>query len=340
MSRVCIFGAGAIGGMMAGALADAGADVSIVARGPHLAAIKQNGMILRMNGEEKNYKLKASDDPADLGEQDYVIVTLKAHSVPAIVDTFKPLLGKDTAIVPAVNGLPWWYFYGADTGTPLDNSPIETVDPNGAQWHAFGPERAIGCVVYPACTVPEPGVIEHKYGNRFSLGEPDGSTTERLETLSKMLIAGGLKAPRKSRLRDEIWIKLWGNCSFNPVSAITGASLDLIGTNEACRDVIRRMMLECKAVGEAVGARFSVDVERRIDGGAEIIGHKPSTRQDVEQGRPMELDALTSTVLELARRLDIETPTMDAVAALVRMQGSVLGLYDYKPALEDIIFKR
>ena len=253
MSRVCIFGAGAIGGMMAGALADAGADVSIVARGPHLAAIKQNGMILRMNGEEKNYKLKASDDPADLGEQDYVIVTLKAHSVPAIVDTFKPLLGKDTAIVPAVNGLPWWYFYGADTGTPLDNSPIETVDPNGAQWHAFGPERAIGCVVYPACTVPEPGVIEHKYGNRFSLGEPDGSTTERLETLSKMLIAGGLKAPRKSRLRDEIWIKLWGNCSFNPVSAITGASLDLIGTNEACRDVIRRMMLECKAVGEAVG---------------------------------------------------------------------------------------
>ena len=340
MSRVCIFGAGAIGGMMAGALADAGADVSIVALGPHLAAIKQNGMILRMNGEEKNYKLKASDDPADLGEQDYVIVTLKAHSVPAIVDTFKPLLGKDTAIVPAVNGLPWWYFYGADTGTPLDNSPIETVDPNGAQWHAFGPERAIGCVVYPACTVPEPGVIEHKYGNRFSLGEPDGSTTERLETLSKMLIAGGLKAPRKSRLRDEIWIKLWGNCSFNPVSAITGASLDLIGTNEACRDVIRRMMLECKAVGEAVGARFSVDVERRIDGGAEIIGHKPSTRQDVEQGRPMELDALTSTVLELARRLDIETPTMDAVAALVRMQGSVLGLYDYKPALEDIIFKR
>ena len=325
---------------MAGALADAGADVSIVARGPHLAAIKKNGMTLRMNGEEKNYKLNASDDPADLGEQDYVIVTLKAHSVPGIVDTFKPLLGKDTAIVPAVNGLPWWYFYGAETGTSLDNTPIETVDPNGAQWHAFGPERAIGCVVYPACTVPEPSVIEHKYGNRFSLGEPDGSTTERLETLSKMLIAGGLKAPRKSRLRDEIWIKLWGNCSFNPVSAITGASLDLIGANEACRDVIRRMMLECKAVGEAVGARFSVDVERRIDGGAEIIGHKPSTRQDVEQGRPMELDALTSTVLELARRLEIKTPTMDAVAALVRMQGSVLGLYDYKPDLEKIIFKR
>ena len=304
MSRVCIFGAGAIGGLMAGALAEAGADVSIVARGPHLAAIK------------------------------------KAHSVPPIVEKFAPLIGEKTAIVSAVNGLPWWYFYGAKTGTELDDTPIETVDPGGAQWNFFGPERAIGCVVYPAASVPEPGVIEHKYGNRFSLGEPDGSETERLETLSKLMIAGGLKAPRKGRLRDELWIKLWGNCSFNPVSALTGASLDLIGENEACRDVIRRMMLECKQVGEAVGARFAVDVERRIDGGAEIKGHKPSTRQDVEQGRPMELDALTSTVLELARRLDIETPTLDAVAALVRMQGVVLGLYERKPELEEIIFQR
>lgn len=340
MSRVCIFGAGAIGGLMAGALAEAGADVSIVARGPHLAAMKKNGMVLRMDGQEKTYKVAASDDPAELGAQDYVIIALKAHSVPPIVDKFAPLLGKETAVVSAVNGLPWWYFYKAGTGTALDDTPIETVDPGGAQWKTFGPERAIGCVVYPAASVPEPGVIEHKYGNRFSLGEPDGEQTERLETLSKLMIAGGLKAPRKGRLRDEIWIKLWGNCSFNPVSALTGASLDLIGENPACRDVVRRMMLECKAVGEAVGARFAVDVERRIDGGAEIIGHKPSTRQDVEQGRPMELDALTSTVLELARRLDIPTPTLDAVAALVRMQGVVLGLYDRKPALEEIIFRR
>lgn len=340
MSRVCVFGAGAIGGYMAAALAEGGADVSLVARGPHLAAIQSKGLRLRMDGQEKTYTIKASDDAAELGEQDYIIIALKAHSVPPIVDRFKPLLGKDTAVVSAVNGLPWWYFHGAKTGTDLDDTPIETVDPGGAQWHAFGPERAIGCVVYPAAAVPEPGLVEHKYGNRFSLGEPDGSTTERLETLSKLMIAGGLKAPRKPRLRDELWIKLWGNCSFNPVSALTGASLDLIGGNEACRDVVRRMMLECKAVGEAVGARFSVDVERRIDGGAEIIGHKPSTRQDVEQGRPMELDALTSTVLELARRLDIETPTLDAVAALVRMQGSVLGLYDHKPALEEIIFQR
>ncbi len=340
MTKVCIYGAGAIGGLMAAALSEAGADVSLVARGPHLAAIQDKGMILRKDGQEKTYKIKASDNPADLGHQDYVIVTLKAHSVPAIVDQFTPLLGPETAIVPAVNGLPWWYFYKADTGTTLDDNPLETVDPGAAQWKTFGPQRAIGCVVYPAADVSEPGVIEHKYGNRFSLGEPDGSQSERLERLSNLFIKGGLKAPRKGRLRDELWIKLWGNCSFNPVSALTGASLDQIGANAACTDVVRRMMLECKAVGEAVGARFAVDVERRIEGGTEIIGHKPSTRQDVEKGRPMELDALTSTVLELARKLDIPTPTLDAVAALVRMQGSVLGLYQHNEALESLIFKR
>jgi 2-dehydropantoate 2-reductase len=338
MTKVCVYGAGAIGGLMAAALSEGGADVSLVARGPHLEAIKARGMILRRDGAEKTYDLKASDDPVDLGKQDYVIVTLKAHSVPGIVDQFTPLLGPETAVVPAVNGLPWWYFHKANTGTALDDTHLETVDPGGAQWKTLGPERAIGCVVYPAADVPEPGVIQHNYGNRFSLGEPDGSASERLETLSKLMIAGGLKAPRKPRLRDEIWIKLWGNCSFNPVSALTGASLDLIGGNPACRDVIRRMMLECKAVGEAIGARFAVDVERRIDGGAEIIGHKPSTRHDVEKGRPMELDALTSTVLELARRLDIATPTLDAVAALARMQGRVLGLYNPRDELERVIF--
>ncbi len=337
MTKVCIYGAGAIGGMIAAALVEAGADVSLVARGPHLEAIRSKGLIYRRGGEDRTYRVTATDNPADLGVQDYVIITLKAHSVPPIVNLFSPLLGPDTAIVSAVNGLPWWYFHQAGTGTALDNKWLETVDPGGAQWKTFGPERAIGCVVYPACSIPEPGVIQHVSGDRFSLGEPDGSATPRLETLSKMMIAGGLKAPRKPKLRDELWIKLWGNCSFNPVSALTGASLDLIGGDAACRSVVRSIMLECKAVGEAVGARFAVDVEKRIDGGAEIIGHKPSTRQDVELGRPMELDALTSVVLEIARRLDIATPTMDTVSALVRMQGEVLGLYDRKPGLEKLI---
>lgn len=337
MTRICVFGAGAIGGYMAAALDDAGAEVSVVARGPHLAAMKDKGLTLRMGGEETIHKIKATDDPSELGEQDYVITALKAHSVPPIVDRFAPLLGKDTAIVPAVNGIPWWYFHGTDTGTNLDGTWLETVDPGGAQWKTFGPERAIGCVVYPACDVPEPGVVQHKSGNRFTLGEPDGSASERVETLSKLMIAGGLKAPRKTTLRDELWIKLWGNCSFNPVSALTGASLDLIGADPACRGLVRDMMIEARAVGEALGVRFNVDIERRIQGGADIKGHKPSTRHDVELGRPMEIDALVSTVQELGRRLAIPTPTLDTVAALLRMQGQVLGLYTRRPELEAII---
>ncbi len=322
---------------MAAAMAKAGAEVSVVARGPHLAAIQANGLTLRIDGSEENYPVKASDNPADLGEQDFVIIGLKAHSVPPIVEQFAPLLGKDTAVISAVNGIPWWYFHGANTGTDLDDKWVETVDPDGAQWEFFGPERAIGCVVYPACEIPEPGIIQHNSGNRFTLGEPDGSKSERVALLSGLFKQGGLRAPVKSSIRDEIWIKLWGNCSFNPVSALTGASLDLLGNDVACRSVIRDIMIECQKVGEAIGATFRVDIEKRIDGGAEIIGHKPSTRHDVELGRPMELDALVVSIQELARRLQIPTPTLDVVAALVRMQGDVLGLYKRRAELEQVI---
>ncbi|MDQ2092290.1 2-dehydropantoate 2-reductase [Marimonas arenosa] len=337
MTKICIFGAGAIGGMMAHALHKAGAEVSLVARGPHLAAIQEKGLTFIKDGVSETIDVKASDNPADLGVQDYVIITLKAHSVPPIVDQFAPLLGPDTAIVSAVNGVPWWYFHKANSGTDLDEKPVETTDPGGAQWYAFGPERAIGCVVYPACEVTEPGVVLHRSGDRFTLGEPSGERTERAMALSRLLSAGGLRAPVKPRIRDELWIKLWGNCSFNPVSALTGASLDLIGADAACRTVIREMMTEARQVGEAIGARFTVGIERRIQGGADIIGHKPSTRHDVEAGRPMELDALVASVQELARRLDIPTPTLDTVSALVRMQGQVMGLYHRRPDLEAII---
>jgi len=337
MTKICIFGAGAIGGMMAHALHKAGAEVSLVARGPHLAAIREKGLTFVKDGQSETIEVKASDDPAELGQQDYVIIALKAHSVPPIVDRFAPLLGPDTAVVSAVNGVPWWYFHKANSGTELDEKPVETTDPGGAQWYAFGPERAIGCVVYPACEVTEPGVVLHRSGDRFTLGEPSGERTERAMRLSKLLSTGGLRAPVKPRIRDELWIKLWGNCSFNPVSALTGASLDLIGADAASRSVIRDMMIEARRVGEAIGARFTVDIERRIQGGADIAGHKPSTRHDVEAGRPMELDALVVSVQELARRLEIPTPTLDTVSALVRMQGQVLGLYQRRPELEEIV---
>ena len=337
MTKICIFGAGAIGGYMAHALIKAGADVSLIARGPHLEGLRDNGLTLIKEGVAETLPVRATDTPEELGRQDYVISALKAHSVAPVIDRFKPLLAEHTALVPAVNGIPWWYFYKAGSDSAMENRWLETSDPGGVQWAAFGPERAIGCVVYPACEISAPGQITLKSGDRFTLGEPDGQRSERVLKLSELLRAGGLRAPVKPRLRDEIWIKLWGNCSFNPVSALTGASLDLIGNDPASRAVIRDAMIECRKVGLAVGARFNVDIERRIQGGADIIGHKPSTRHDVELGRPMELDALTSTVLELARRLEIETPTLNAISALVRLQGSVLGLYDKQESIETAI---
>jgi 2-dehydropantoate 2-reductase len=335
--KVTVFGAGAIGGLMAHALHDGGADVSIIARGAHLEAIRTNGLTLEKDGATRTLHVPASDRAEDLGSQDYIVIALKAQAVPAVVERIAPLLGPETAVVPAVNGLPWWYFYKAQTGTALDDQPVETVDPGGAQWHSLTPRRAIGCVVYPACEIVSPGVVRHMGGDRITLGEPDGSMSERTVALSQTLGRGGLRAPVKSRLRDEIWVKLLGNATFNPISALTGASLDLLGGDPACRAVIHAAMTEVRSVGAALGAHFAVDIDRRIEGGAKIIGHKPSTRHDVEQGRPLELDALVSAVQELARRLSLPTPTLDYVAALARMQGQVLGLYDRRAAVEAAI---
>lgn len=335
--KVCVFGAGAIGGLLAHALHKGGAEVSLVARGPHLAAIRAEGLTLETGEGRETLRLPATDDAATLGLQDYVVIALKAQGAAGAVPQVLPLLGEGTAVVPAVNGLPWWYFHQARTGTPLDDRPVETVDPGGAQWHGFTPARAIGCVVYPACEIVAPGVVRHLGGDRVTLGEPDGTMSDRAVALSKALIRGGLRAPVKSRLRDEIWVKLLGNATFNPVSALTGASLDLLGADPGCRAVIRDAMAEARAVGTALGAHFAVGIERRIDGGAEITGHKPSTRHDIEAGRPVELDALVSAVQELARGLGIATPVLDTVAALARMQAEVLGLYTRRPGVEAAI---
>lgn len=327
MSKICIYGAGAIGGFMAARLHEAGAEVSLIARGPHLAAIKDRGLRLNYGGQESVYHLPATDNPADLGPQDYIIIALKAHALSAIVPHIAPLMDENTSIVPAVNGVPWWYFHKAATGTVLDDKPLEAVDPGAAIWNSWGPERAIGCVVYPACEIAEPGLIRHLDGDRFSLGEPSGEPSERIRTLSGLMIKGGLKAPQKRRIRDEIWIKLWGNCSFNPVSALTGASLDQIGADPGCRQLVRQIMEECQTVGEALGVRFAVSIEDRIEGAARIIGHKPSTRQDIEAGRPLEIDPLMTAVLELADGLSIDTPALRQVTSLLKLQASTLGLY-------------
>ncbi|MBU9699101.1 2-dehydropantoate 2-reductase [Rhodobacteraceae bacterium HSP-20] len=324
--RICIFGAGAIGGYMAAKLAQAGADVSVVARGPHLAAVQSKGLTLLEEGAEPlTVRVRASADAAELGEQDYVIVTLKAHSVPPVVGAMQPLIGAGTTVVSGVNGVPWWYFHRI--GGALEGTRLASVDPGDVQWNGFGPDRVLGCVVYPAAEVSEPGVVRHIEGNRFSLGEPDGSKSDRAVALSGALQAAGMKAPVRPRLRDEIWVKLWGNLSFNPISALTHATLDVLCTDPGTRDVARRMMVEAQVIAEKLGVVFPIDVERRIDGGAAVGAHRTSMLQDLDAGRPMEIDALVRSVQELGRITDTPTPTIDTVLALVALRGRVAGLY-------------
>jgi 2-dehydropantoate 2-reductase len=323
--KICIFGAGAIGGYMGVKLAQAGAEVSLVARGPHLAAMQAGGLtLIEEGGERVTVPVRASDNPADLGPQDYVIVTLKAHSVPPVVPRMAPLIGDHTTIVSGVNGVPWWYFH--KLGGPLEGRRLASVDPGDAQWNGFGPDRVLGCVVYPAAEVEEPGVIRHIEGNRFSLGEPDGSKSDRATRLSEALQAAGLKAPVRPRLRDEIWVKLWGNLSFNPISALTHATLDVLCTDPGTRAVARGMMLEAQAIAEALGVKFPIDVDRRIDGGAAVGAHRTSMLQDLLAARPMEIDALVASVQELGHLTKTPTPTIDTVLALVRLRAKVAGL--------------
>ena len=324
--KICIFGAGAIGGYMGVKLAQAGADVSLVARGPHLEAMTSKGLTLHEEDKDPvTVPVTASDNPADLGPQDYVIVTLKAHSVPPIVDKMQPLIGDNTTIVSGVNGVPWWYFH--KIGTELEGTRLASVDPGDAQWNGFGPDRVLGCVVYPAAEVSEPGTIKHIEGNRFSLGEPDGSKSDRAQALSKALMAAGLKAPVRPRLRDEIWVKLWGNLSFNPISALTHATLDVLCTDPGTRAVAKGMMVEAQTIAEKLGVKFPIDVERRIDGGAAVGAHRTSMLQDLDAGRPMEIDALVGSVQELGRVTNTPTPTIDTVLALTQLRGKSAGLY-------------
>ncbi len=327
--RICIFGAGAIGGYLGVKLARAGAEVSLVARGPHLDAIRRDGLRLIEPDKDTTVALTASRDPGELGVQDYIIITLKAHSVPAVVQDMQPLIGDHTTIVSGVNGVPWWYFH--KIGGRFEGTRLKSVDPGDAQWNGFGPDRVLGCVVYPAAEISEPGVIRHIQGNRFSLGEPDGSKSDRAVALARVFGAAGLKAPVRPRLRNEIWVKLWGNLSFNPISALTHATLDVLCADPGSRGVARAMMTEAQQVAQKLGVTFPIDVERRIDGGAAVGAHRTSMLQDLEAARPMEIDALVGSVQELGRITDTATPTIDAVLALVTLRAQVAGLYPGPP---------
>ena len=323
--KVCIFGSGATGGYMGVELARAGAEVSLIARGAHLQAIRENGLKLLVGEEEHVAHAPATDDPKELGPQDYVIIALKAHSIPGAVESIAPLLGNDTAVVTASNGIPYWYFH--QHGGALQNSVLQSVDPDGKQWRFLKPERAIGCIVYPATEVVEPGVIKHVYGNKFPLGEPSGERTERVEKLSSLLTGAGFEAPVLDRIRDEIWLKLWGNLCFNPISALTHATLDVIASDPGTRAVARAMMTEAQTIAEKLGVRFRVDIERRINGAGRVGAHKTSMLQDLERRRPMEIDALVAVIQEMGQLTGTPTPTIDTVLALVRQRSKIAGLH-------------
>ena len=323
--KVAIFGAGAIGGMMGVKLAQAGADVTFIARGPHLAAMQANGVTMHSGGETINVRPRCVGSAAEAGQQDYVIVTLKAHSLPGAAADIASMMGPNSALITGVNGVPYWYFHGL--AGPYTGHVVQSVDPGGIVSATLPPSQAIGCVVYPAAEVIAPGVIEHTYGDRFSLGEPDGSRSERVEAISKLLISSGLKAPVRPRIRDEIWVKLWGNLCFNPISALTCTTLDVITTRPDLRALCHAMMTEAQAVAEALGVKFPLTVDKRIDGAAEVGVHKTSMLQDLERGRPMEIDALLGAVVELGALVGQNMPICESVLALVRQRGREAGCY-------------
>jgi 2-dehydropantoate 2-reductase len=328
--KICIYGAGAIGGYLATGLSKVdGVELSLVARGAHLAAIKKNGLKLLIEGEERVCKPKATNDPSELGVQDYVIVCLKAHQAWEAAEQMRPLLGPNTAVVTGQNGVPWWYMHGL--GDRFAHMRIHSVDQDDRQWNAIGPEKAIGCVVYPATEIVEPGVIKHVYGTKFSLGEPDGSNSERCRQLAAILEAAGFEAPVLTDIRSEIWLKLWGNLCFNPISALTRATLDVVTTQPSLRALSSKMMKEAEEIATGFGASFRVGIEKRINGAARVGAHRTSMLQDLEGGRPLEIDALLTSVQEMGRLAGVRTPYIDVVLGLIQQLGRSLHVYPTFP---------
>jgi 2-dehydropantoate 2-reductase len=324
--KFCVYGAGAIGGYLAVELALSGQEVCVVARGPHLKAIQDHGLKLVIRGDEKVAKVAAAEDPGVFGIQDVVICALKAHQAYDSAAQFAPLLGPATAVLTAMNGIPWWYFYGA--GGRFEGHHLQSVDPGGRQWDLIQPQRAIGCVVEPACEVVAPGVVVHHEFNRFTIGEPDGSRSGRVLRLARALTEAGFDAPVRESIRWNIWLKLWGNVCFNPISALTGATLDRMIGEPKLLALCKTMMLETKAVNEALGVQIPLDMmDRRLAAAGSVGGHKMSMLQDLERGRSLEIDALVTAVQELGRLTGVSTPIVDAVLALVQERGRAAGLY-------------
>lgn len=317
--RVCIVGAGAIGGYVGARLALAGAHVALIARGAQLQAIRERGLRLEYadGSSELARPTLATDDIAAAGPHDLVIAAVKAHSLPALAPAMRGLYHAETILLPMQNGIPWWYFH--KHGGPHEGRPIASVDPDGLLAANIEIDRVIGCVVYPAAELAAPGVVRHLEGNRFSLGELDGARTERIQRVAQLFNHAGLKAPIRPRIRSEIWVKLWGNLAFNPISALTRATLAEIGAHPPARELARAAMLEAQAVAEQLGVEFGISIEQRIAGAVEVGAHKTSMLQDIEAGRATEADALVGAVAELGRLTGTPTPHIDTLYACVKL---------------------
>ena len=317
--RFAIFGAGAIGAYLGAKLALAGEDVVLIARGAHLRAMQENGVRVRSPEGDFEAHPTATDDPTEVGEVDFLVLTVKAHGLTAIAPRLAPMIGPQTTIVPAQNGIPWWYFQRH--GGPWEDTRLESVDPGGVIASHIPADRVIGCVVYPAAVIAEPGIIEHTEGNRFSIGELDGSTSSRCRILSKAMVGAGLRAPIRSNIRQEIWVKLLGNIAFNPVSALTKASMIEIATDPDARAMVRAMMEEANAVAEALGIEMPVSIDQRMAGAEKVGEHTTSMLQDVEAAKPLEIGGLVGSVLELGTMLGMPMPYTSTVYACTKLLG-------------------
>jgi 2-dehydropantoate 2-reductase len=333
--KYTIVGAGAIGGYLGAKLALAGEDVTFIARNRNLEAINAKGMTLQLpdGSFQQATNVRAVQDPAQAGVQDVVLLTTKAHQVRDLLPGLRALFGPETLVVTMINGVPWWYFQ--KLGGAYDGRALASVDPDGSLAAGIEVDRIIGSIVYPAAELVEPGVVKVIEGNRFTLGELDNQRTPRVEALSKSMMAAGFKAPVSRDIRSEIWVKLWGNLTFNPVSALSHATLEDICRYPLTRELAARMMSEAQAVGEKLGVEFKVSLDQRIAGAEAVGAHKTSMLQDVEHGRALELEALVGSVVELARITDTPTPTIDAIYAVTSLLSKTLQQQGAKLAVQS-----
>jgi 2-dehydropantoate 2-reductase len=316
-----IVGAGAIGAYVGAAMARAGQDVTLFARGPHLRAMEANGVVVQTAQGEWHEHPKVTGDLESIGPVDLVFIALKAHSIPAVAPRLKPLLGPDTAVIGMQNGVPWWFF--DVPGVPYSGMRLESIDPGGVIAAAIEPRRIIGSIAYIAAEIVEPGVVRHIESNRLSIGEPDGSRSDRVRAIAEMLVAAGLKAPVTTHLRNEIWVKLLGNIAFNPISALTGGTLVRIATFPDTKELVRSIMQEACEVAAKAGLDLPVTIEQRIAGAAKIGEHKTSMLQDLEKGRPLELEPMTGAVLEIGDKLGVPMPCTRAVYSCTKLLAEV-----------------